>query len=66
MLKIYMLTLFLSSSLFCNAQFFQATIEKDGNDLIFLLRANPGGGDITTNWNEYRIFCPLAGCISFV
>ncbi len=57
MLKyIYLLTCFLLSSFYCDAQFFQATIEKDGNDLIFFVRANPAGGDITTNWIDTEFF----------
>ena len=51
-----MLFLFLLSSFWCKAQFFQATIHKEGNDLVFRLRANPGGGDITTQWSDTEFF----------
>lgn len=48
--------MFLLTTLSSKGQFFQATIDKDGNDLIFLLRVNPGGGDITTNWSDTEFF----------
>ncbi len=56
MKNIVFLFFFLTSSVFCHAQFFQATINTDGNDLVFLLRANPGGGDITTQWIDTEFF----------
>jgi type IX secretion system substrate protein len=46
----------LFSSNYCNAQFFQATIESDGNDLIFKIRPNLSGGDITTTWSDMEFF----------
>ena len=56
MKNIVFLIFFLGTSLNCFAQFFQATIQKEGNDLIFLLRPNPGGGDITTKWSDTEFF----------
>ncbi len=41
---------------FCQAQYFQATITKDANDLIFKIKANPGGGNITTDWSDIEFF----------
>ncbi|MEL6274597.1 MAG: T9SS type A sorting domain-containing protein [Bacteroidota bacterium] len=48
--------LFLSFSLSSNAQFFQASMAFDGNDLVFTVRPNPGGGDIITNWSDIEFF----------
>jgi hypothetical protein len=56
MKNLLFLILFTTTTFLCQGQFFQATIDKDGNDLIFLLRANPGGGDITTNWSDTEFF----------
>lgn len=38
------------------AQVFQATIQNEDHDLVFLLRALPGGGDITTQWTDTEFF----------
>ena len=54
--KIYLFIAFLCLPLFSQAQYFQAYAEKQGNDLVFFLRPNPGGGNITTGWSDMEFF----------
>ena len=39
-----------------SAQFFVATFEKDGMDLVFKITPNTGGGDISTGWSDIEFF----------
>lgn len=52
-----------------SAQFFRASFEVDGMDLIFNIQPNPGGGDITTGWSDIEFFVRYpdiqAGSFSF-
>ncbi|MCB9265045.1 MAG: putative metal-binding motif-containing protein [Lewinellaceae bacterium] len=41
---------------FSNAQYFQATIDAEGTDLVFKIRPNPTGGDISTGWSDIEFF----------
>ncbi|MCB9265046.1 MAG: T9SS type A sorting domain-containing protein [Lewinellaceae bacterium] len=56
MKNILLLWPFLLISFWCQAQYFQATIDADGRDLVFKLRPQPGGGDITTKWTDIEFF----------
>ncbi|MCB0582280.1 MAG: putative metal-binding motif-containing protein, partial [Phaeodactylibacter sp.] len=56
MKKIFTFIAFFLAFHFCSAQYFQATIVKDNNDLIFKIRPNPGGGDISTGWSDIEFF----------
>ena len=54
--KIYIFLVFLLLPLLTNAQYFRAYAEYQGNDIIVLIQANPGGGDITTGWSDVEFF----------
>ncbi len=54
--KIYTFLAFLLLPLLSQAQYFQAYAEYQGNDIVFFLRPNPGGGNITTGWSDIEFF----------
>lgn len=39
-----------------SAQFFVATFEQDGMDIVFKITPNSGGGDINTGWSDIEFF----------
>lgn len=47
---------FLLFPLFSQAQYFRAFADYQGNDIVFYLQPNPGGGDITTGWSDIEFF----------
>ncbi len=46
----------LGSTLSTHAQYFRASMEVVGQDLIFYVRPNPGGGDIAVGWSGMEFF----------
>lgn len=56
MKKIILLFAFFLAAQLSYAQFFQASFAAEGNSLVFKLRPNPGGGDITTSWSDIEFF----------
>ncbi|MEM7103677.1 MAG: T9SS type A sorting domain-containing protein [Bacteroidota bacterium] len=56
MKHIITLIFFLVAANFCHAQYFQATISKEGTDLVFKIRPNPTGGDVAARWSDIEFF----------
>jgi len=56
MKKLLSILVVIFSITFCQAQYFQATMTNQGNDLVFSIRPNPGGGNITTGWSDIEFF----------
>lgn len=47
-----LILIFFLTANFCHAQYFQATLYTEGNDLVVKIRPNSGGGNITTDWSD--------------
>ncbi len=55
----YSLTLLVTILLACfnaDAQYFQARVERSGQNLVFKIRAKPGGGNLAAKWDRFEFF----------